>query len=454
MIRLGKFKFRTLLALLATLVLLAGLAVSAQAAGAWTATGPMVYGRMLTAAARLSDGRVLVAGGSVSGNGNEAEIFNPATNSWAATGNMSTARWSHTATLLNDGRVLVAGGMFSPIYIDQVYSSAEIFDAVSSTWIATGSMTTGRYAHTATLLTNGRVLVAGGTDLFNNSLASAEIFDPATGTWSPTGSMTTPRSSHTATLLNDGRVLVISGLTAEIYNPATGTWSATGNPTTSGSATLLNDGRVLVAGGGNNSAEIFDPASGIWSATASMINARGGHVATLLNDGRVLVAGGGNSTGILNSAEIYDPAIGTWSATASMINARADFPATRLNDGRVLVIGGGYDLSGSCCAEVFDPSATSNPSITVIAPNGGEAWLIGSTQTIRWSSQSVTGNVKIELSRDGGASYKQIANNVPNTGAFQWTVTKPATTQARIRVISIDEPAVQDTSNSVFRITR
>ncbi len=104
------------------------------------------------------------------------------------------------------------------------------------------------------------------------------------------------------------------------------------------------------------------------------------------------------------------------------------------------------------------PTPTPTPlpaaSITVIAPNGGEVWQIGSTQTIQWNAQGVTGNVKIQLSRDGGASFKQIANNVPNTGTFQWTVTKPATTQALIRVISMDQPDVQNTSDSVFSITR
>ncbi|MCI0607994.1 MAG: hypothetical protein L0Z71_02895 [Anaerolineae bacterium] len=143
-----------------------------------------------------------------------------------------------------------------------------------------------------------------------------------------------------------------------------------------------------------------------------------------------------------------------------MIHDRRNFWATQLNDGRVLVIGG--EGSGSCCAELFTltgggkltPTPTPTASITVITPNGSEVWQTGGTQTIQWSSQGVTGNVKNQVSRDGGTSYKQIANNVPDTGAFQWTVTKPAATQALIRVISISQPNVQDTSNSVFSITR
>jgi hypothetical protein len=121
----------------------------------------------------LTDGRALVAGGitPVDANGNvavvaSAEIFNPASGTWAATGSMGTARYSHTATLLSDGRVLAAGGA-------STQASAEIFNPASGTWVATGSMTAARRAHTATLLSDGRVLAAG-----RPFLASAEIFTP------------------------------------------------------------------------------------------------------------------------------------------------------------------------------------------------------------------------------------------------------------------------------------
>ena len=464
MTRMNKIRLGSVIALLATLLLLASPTTPAQAQGTWTATGAMVYSPMSHPAALLANGRVLVPGGTTISGGvlscslPYAQIFDPANSTWSATGNMGTPRSLHTATTLNDGRVLVAGGVDCTIYVSVVYSSAELFDPATGTWVATGSMTTARSGHTATLLNDGRVLVVSGL--------TSDIFNPATDTWAATGNLTTARSLHTATLLNNGQVLAVSGSTAEIFDPATSTWSATGNLTTAHyrhTAMLLTDGRVLVAGGlnggvSNNSAEIFDPATGTWSPTGSMSTSRRDHTATMLNEGRVLVAGGTNSTSMLNSAEIYDPATGTWSPTGSMINAREEHTATRLNDGRVLAVGG--EGSGSCCAEVFDPLApppptpTPTPSITVIVPNGGEVWTVGSTQTIQWSSQGFSGNVKIQLSRDGGASYKQIANNVPNTGAFQWTVTRPATAQALIRVISMNQPTVQDTSDAVFSITR
>jgi hypothetical protein len=155
----------------------------------------------------------------------------------------------------------------------------------------TGSLAMARESHTATLLRNGQVLVAGGS-----GIADAELYESATGTWATTGSLITGRSRHTATLLADGKVLVAGGSdgsstrSAELYDPAVGTWEATG-PLGRGredhTATLLSDGRVLVAGGfGTNSsldsAEIYDLASGTWSATASMASARNRHTATLL----------------------------------------------------------------------------------------------------------------------------------------------------------------------------
>src|SRR4029434_3988894 len=175
----------------------------------------------------------------------------------------------------------------------------------SGTWEETGSLANARYGHTATLLPNGKVLVAGGYNLDSGYLVSAELYDPVSGTWSATGSLMIERVGHTATLLPNGKVLVAGGafdrhLASELYDPASGTWSATGSlmiERDSHTATLLPNGRVLVAGGYGFSdvvapAELYDPASGTWAATGKLANARFGHTATLLPNGKVLVAGG------------------------------------------------------------------------------------------------------------------------------------------------------------------
>ena len=121
---------------------------------------------------------------------------------WTATGSLNTARTFHTATLLPDGEVLVAGGEDSN---SNRLANAELYDPTTGTWTATGSLNTARSGHTATLLPDGKVLVAGGFESeSDNFLASAELYDPATGSWTATGSLNTARAGQTATLLPDG----------------------------------------------------------------------------------------------------------------------------------------------------------------------------------------------------------------------------------------------------------
>lgn len=162
----------------------------------------------------LADGRVLVVGngGESSPSGTSADVYDPATGEFSRTGSMKIGRWLHTATLLRNGRVLILGGR-SPR--DSVYTSAETFDPRSGTFSSAGSMGEGRQQQTATLLPDGRVLLAGGSWSDGQDwriLSSTEIYDPATGEFSPAGSMGTPRMGHGATLLNDGRVLIASGV--------------------------------------------------------------------------------------------------------------------------------------------------------------------------------------------------------------------------------------------------
>ncbi len=287
------------------------------------------------------------------------------TKTWLSAGNLATARSNHTATLLLNGMVLVAGG-----YNPGNLASAELYNPATNTWTAAGSLATARSDHTATLLPNGIVLVSGG---FSDSvLASAELYDPATNTWSAAGSLATARYSHRATLLPNGMVLVTGGFipgsnlaSAELYDPATNTWTAAGSLATARSshtATLLPNGMVLVAGGGNfsgnlASAELYDPATNTWTAAGSLATARRSHTATLLPNGIVLMSGGFNDS-VLASAELYDPATNTWSAAESLATARFIHTATLLPNGMVLVVGGnGGGFNGSfASAELYDPA--------------------------------------------------------------------------------------------------
>jgi hypothetical protein len=232
-------------------------------------------------------------------------------------------------------------------------------------WVMTGSMDQARSGHTATLLDDGRVLVAGGSDAKSGALASAELYDPASGTWTVTGAMIAAHSELRAILLRDGRVLVLDSWRgeAEVYDPATGSWSP-GAPMpgrrTFYTATVLADGRVLVAGGRDPdsnaplaSTQLFDPGRGTWKIGRPMSMARAGHTATLLDDGRVLVAGGFGPAVVrslpegtsaiepqLASTELFDPRKGRWHKTGSMAVTRAMHAATLLADGSVLVAQG------------------------------------------------------------------------------------------------------------------
>jgi hypothetical protein len=303
---------------------------------------------------------------------------------WEFTGSLNTARDYQTATLLSDGRVLVASGSTNgpETFPDPELTSAELYDQTTGNWTFTGDLNDARVLHTAALLLNGKVLVAGGWPNHNHTggaLASAELYDPATGKWTLTGSMNVRRVYHTATLLLDGRVLVVgcftagSTNTAELYDPATGNWSFTGSTTIPHygfhTATLLHNGMVLVAAGYDAtgdvsaSAELYDPATGTWTPTGSLNVARQAHTATLLANGKVLVAGGANG-GILASAELYDPATGNWTPTGSLNVARWRDTATLLPDGRVLVAGGiGGSNNSLADAEIYDP-ATGNWTVT------------------------------------------------------------------------------------------
>ena len=197
---------------------------------------------------------------------------------WKMTSSMLTTHLGHTATLLPNGEVLVAGG-----HIFGGRANAELYDPATRVWTAAGRFTPHREDHTVTLLPNGQVLVAGGSNGFN-TLASAELYDPATGLWTKTGRMVNARLVHTAALLPNGKVLVAGG----------------------------SNGSVSLA-----SAELYDPATGRWTMTGSMATARTEHTGTLLSNGKVLVAGGSNGTAALATAELYDPATGGWTGTGT-----------------------------------------------------------------------------------------------------------------------------------------
>ena len=301
--------------------------------GTWSVTGRLNASHIRHTATLLRDGRVLVVGGvNIQSINDVAELYDPGTGTWTRTVAPATNRLDHTATLLQTGKVLVAGGVGAGFV-----RIAELYDPATGTWSSTGSLITGRALHQATRLQDGRVLVTGGANDADEStpVASTEIYDPLAGTWSNASDLNTARYSHTATLLPNGKVLVAAGNgppltppyttstnTAELFDPATGHWSNSGSLNSLlfyRTATLLCSGKVLVAGGDTfdygvvpERAELYDASRGVWNSTSDLNTARSGHTATLLPNGKVLVAGGLGFVGTgrtLDSAELYESAV-------------------------------------------------------------------------------------------------------------------------------------------------
>lgn len=351
----------------------------------------------------LPNGKVLVVGGyKLIGNPTKSvELYDPADGSWSYTADMNVPRVFHTATLLAGGKLLVAGGNTSDdrLIFFGTTNTAELYDPETEKWSLTGNLTDATTGHTATVLENGKVLVAGGWN-GESPLAKAEVYDPETGTWAITGNLVGARYWHTATLLKNNKVLVAGGsddgdlastlATAELYDPETRKWSRTGDLGVARvlhTATQLPSGEVLVAGGYDwppvslSVAEVFDPTTGAWNPTDQSKSAREGHTATLLQNGEVMIAGGydWNRRSLARSVERYNPVAEEWIVNTNLGTARRLHTATLLQDGKVLIVGGdSLDSMPLKRVELYDPSVIDPlPKILSATVSGRKIFLVG-----------------------------------------------------------------------------
>jgi hypothetical protein len=359
--------------------------------GTWSAAGPLPAATAFAPGTEvlLRSGKVLVAGGrhddetAVAA----AALFDPAPGTWSATGTLTDARDRHTVSLLSDGAVLAVGGRNASA--PDGLATAERYDPVAATWTPLEHPpATARFAHAATVLATGDVLVTGGIGAAGRSLSSVELYRAKTGTWAPDrGPMTDRRHGHRAVLIGGGKVLVVGGAVTtgagevplaycEIYDPETGAWTPTGGmaiPRAGHQATALPDGTVLVTGGAGpvvaadgtvrmsavDTAERYDPATGEWTIVAPMPGGRGGHRAVLLTTGAVAVIGGAATVPTVGyrSVATYDPRTNTWAGTGALAGGRWDFAALALADGRILIAGGHARAGASAASGAATPTA-------------------------------------------------------------------------------------------------
>jgi N-acetylneuraminic acid mutarotase len=282
----------------------------------WNPAAHLNHARSSHTATRLTDGSVLVVGGvGPSGPVYEAERYDPVNNQWTAAGTYSTPRWGHSATLLGNGKVLVVGGETFDSSGMTFYGNCDLYNPAGDSWTAAGSLTTARAYHTATLLPDGDVLVVGGdtgSEWTANPLASTERYNLSTG-WSQDADLHEARTDHSATLLRNGQLLVAGGNTgadytsigsAELYY--NGSWHTTGSMQKARfqhTATLLSNGMVLMTGGASHpggiipECELYTPGTMAWTATGSLKYLRTLHTVTRLTNGKVLAAGGTSAWG-------------------------------------------------------------------------------------------------------------------------------------------------------------
>jgi N-acetylneuraminic acid mutarotase len=352
----------------------------------WLEAGDLREARNATNVVVLGIGEVLVVGsdyqtswqsacGAATNGSDSVEVGDPETGTWERTAGLTSPREDPAVVALADGRALMTGGRRGENFEPAAFSSTYVFDVTTRRWSRSGLMNTARSGPAATLLLDGRVLVAGGMYLGDSQqrvLDSSELWDPRTGAWSRTGRLAEARHGAPAVTLADGRVLVVGGVdnddpveqaSTEVYDPKSQKWASAGTLETARRGFVLlalADGGALVAGGMTAggftrlaSVERFDPTSDTWSQAEDLPVAVAGAAGIRLLDGRVLIAGGSARervvtdsdagtfvSGLTRDAVLFDPETGAWSAAEPLPNPRAGASAVLLPDGSAVLAGG------------------------------------------------------------------------------------------------------------------
>lgn len=336
-------------------------AESSAAVGRWTSRSSPPDALDNGAVLVLPDGMVMVAGGIKTVGRNaaasaEVELYDPTRDTWRRLAPMPSPRYGETAVVLSKDSVLIAGG-FGDLATDSfgapppVLATSIVYDFSLNSWRPAGQMPYSEAGGTADLLSDGRVLTAGGSDL-NGALARAAIFDPTRDDWSQTSSMHSPRSNASSVVLETGEVLVIGGSSgpgvpldsAEVFDPTAQKWTLTSRmhaPRFEPAVVEISGGHVLAAGGGAGlnatiSAEIYDRAANSWSETTVMpLGGVGRAFALKSGDVLVIVDNGADRT---VHAALFSPRTSLWAPGPDLPIGSAQLSAVQLPSGEVLVV--------------------------------------------------------------------------------------------------------------------
>ena len=417
--------------------------------GTFAAAANMTDARTEPSALTLSNGDVLVAGGGSSPANASVELYNPTTNVWSAPVTISTHGQLPLLEQLPNGNVLIVGGGSVDLTVD-IYNPTTNALVTSPT---PAPLPTAAYTNiddeSGIELPNGKFLLVGGLNTTGGTAAVniAYLYDPTANTWTATGSMNAARALAGVSVLSSGKVLVAGGASSggstlstlastETYDPSTGTFTSGPSMTDARvlfSETTLNDGRVLVtggAGGGSgstlnilSSTEIYDPATNTWSSSGSPGTIVGAGIATLPN-GQVLLAGGESTisadAGAVN-AEVFTPdakptAPGVPSAVAGNGQATVTWTPPADNGGDVIT----------------SYTVTSSTGQTATTPDGRTSAVV----TGLTNGTSVTFTVTATNAR-GVSPASSASTGVTPVAPTPTTVTPPPDTPATLTVGSI-----------------
>lgn len=411
---------------------------------------------------------------------------------WIIVDSLKVGRSSHATAELPDKRILVSGGGYSDFSLQSCsLNSTEIFDPITTTWVAADPMLHSRERHTVNALQKTGIIVVGGYYNFYQrtgnaswsqdwvSLRSCEIYDMKQHTWVPTDSLSIGRAEHSSTTLLDSSLLISGGVyrdyhhfdvftvrdssqilkDCEIFDPLQKKWRIVASlniPRYDHTSTLLADGRVLVVGGKGtngsilNSSELFDPVSNTWELTDTLGVSRFGHTSTLLPNRRVLVSGGPLSAFLVQkSAEVFDPQTKSWQMAAPMLIGRIYHQSVMLPDSNILIVGGLSDFQAyqkSC--ELYDyrtNSWTSTSSMTfaryshTATLTGNNVLVVGGYPFLTVQCELyISGITDVPRDKEISPSSFQLRQNYPNPFNPKTIIEYSLSKHSHVRIMIVD----------------